>query len=158
MQISGYFGGWIILLAFIFLTAISFFKIRRSHKLIEFIYSWGFPFGAFVWEDLFVFSLYGVLTSAISLYLHQIRLGLLFASIFWMVRSAGETLYFFLQQFITPKHDPHNLHKHFEILNKIFGDISYQQSLIIMQVTFQTILMFSFVSIFLLFKNWNQLV
>lgn len=144
--------------AFIFtiLAAISFFRIRRGKKVAEFIYGLGFPIGAFVWEDMFVFSIYGLIASLITTWMGQWKYGVLFFLVFWLVRSIGETLYFFLEQFIEPKHYPHYLDEHFWLVRAIFGNISYQQCLIIMQVTFQIIAMISIVGIISLLFAWNQ--
>jgi len=39
------------------LFVVSVMKVR-SRNNVEFIFHWGFPLGAFVWEDLMVFSFY----------------------------------------------------------------------------------------------------
>ena len=131
-------------------------RIRRGKKVAEFIYGLGFPIGAFVWEDMFVFSVYGLIASLATTWLNQWKYGLLFFLVFWLVRSIGETLYFFLEQFIEPKHYPHYIDEHFWLIRKIFGNISYQQCLIIMQVMFQVIAMSSIVGIIALLFAWNQ--
>ncbi len=150
--------GAIISIIFLLSIIISWYKIITGKKIAEFIYYWGFPLGAFVWEDLFVFSFYGLICTLITMYFRQGRLGLLFFIIFWIVRSGGESLYFFLQQFVEPKQHPHFLQDHYTTLRKIFGNISYQQCSIIMQVMFQIILMFSIVSLTLLLFSWNSLL
>ena len=111
--------------------------------------------GAFVWEDLCIFSIYGLIASVVTAITHQNRIGLLLFIIFWIVRSAGEAGYFFLQQFIQPKHHPHYIDDHFDLMRKIFGKISYQQCLIIMQVVFQIVLMLALFSLIMLLLNWN---
>ena len=150
--------GWWFIALFAFLTILSYFEIRNNHKFAKFIYAWGFPFGSFVWEDLFIFSIYGLIASIIATSTHQTRLGLLFLVVFWIVRSGGEAGYFFLQQFIQPSHYPHNVDDHFQLIRFIFGDISYQQCLIVLQVFFQIILMFSISALVLLLFTWNSLV
>jgi hypothetical protein len=149
--------GTLIAVFFFVLAIISWTKIRHGKKIAEFIYSWGFPMGAFVWEDMFIFSLYGLGATLITLYFQQTRLGLLFFIVFWLVRSAGETLYFFLEQFLQPKHYPHFLGEHFKLIQMIFGKISHQQCLILMQITFQIIMMSSVVSLIILLFSWNSL-
>ena len=148
--------GYISITLFAFLTAFSFVRIRRGKKIAEFIYGLGFPIGAFVWEDMFVFSVYGLAASVATVWLGQWKYGLLFFLVFWMVRSAGETLYFFLEQFIEPKHYPHYVDEHFGLVRWLFGNISYQQCLIIMQVTFQIIMMITIVGIITLLFAWNR--
>jgi len=149
--------GIAISIIFFLSIIISWYKIVKGKKIAEFIYYWGFPLGAFVWEDLFVFSIYGFISTLITLYFQQGRLGLLFFIIFWIVRSGGESLYFFLQQFVEPKQHPHFLQDHYQVLRRFFGNISYQQCSIIMQVCFQIILMFSLVSLILLLISWRSL-
>lgn len=83
--------------------------------------------GAFVWEDVFMISVYGFLASMITYFIGNMKLGILFFLIFWVVRSAGEALYFFLQQFFEPKHHPHNIENHFRLLKKLFKTINHQQ-------------------------------
>lgn len=148
---------YLIPVFFTLIILFSFSNIRHGKGLAQFIYSWGFPFGAFVWEDLFIFSLYGLIASIVTLITGQYRIGLLFFVIFWVVRSLGETIYFFLQQFIEPKHYPHFIDQHFKFLRQIFGQISYQQCLIIMQVFFQIILMSSLSGLIFLIISWNSL-
>lgn len=147
----------LFLVIFSALTLISFFKIRRDRGVLGFIYKWGFPLGSFVWEDLFVFSLYGAVAASATLISGQIKIGVLFLVIFWVVRSAGETLYFFLQQFIEPKHHPHDIEAHFRALRWVFGPLTSQQCYIIMQVLFQMILMLSLSSLILLLLSWPNL-
>ena len=148
--------GYLSILTFLFLTVFSFVRIRTGKKIAEFTYNFGFLIGAFVWEDMFVFSVYGLAASIATTWLGQWKYGLLFFLVFWMVRSAGETLYFFLEQFIEPKHYPHYVDEHFGLIRYIFGNISYQQCLIILQVMFQVIMMTSVISLITLLFAWNR--
>lgn len=145
---------FLILLALFFfsLTYISYRKIVSYKGKIHFTYTWAALMGGFVWEDVLVFSIYGGISSILTLLFGDYRIGILFFLVFWIVRSAGETLYFFLQQFIEPKHDPHAIDSHFVILRKIFKTLSYQQCLIIMQITFQSIMMLSIVGLIVFLK------
>ncbi len=86
--------------------------------------------------------------------LGDMRYWLLLFILFWIVRSAGETLYFFLQQFIQPKHHPHVLDEHFRFYRRIFGDISEQKCFILTQVVHQTILTLSLFALILLLRSW----
>lgn len=146
-------------LAFLFaiLALISFKTIKKGKGTMWFIYKWGFPAGAFVWEDLFVFSVYGIGVSLVTILTNQLRLGALLFIVFWIVRSAGETLYFFLQQFIQPKHHPHFLDSHFTLIKRVLGPITYQQCLILLQLLFQVILMIAIVCLILLLQAWDHL-
>lgn len=148
---------YIFIAIFSFLIVFSFFRIRKGKLLAEFIYSLGFPMGSFVWEDLLVFSIYGLIGSVTATVLDHWKYGLLFFLVFWIVRSAGETLYFFLEQFLEPKHFPHFIDDHFGILRRMFGNISYQQCLIIMQVFMQSITMLSVVGLIILLFSWQSL-
>lgn len=56
-------------------------------------------FGAFVWADLVVFGAFWALSGLASLILNDWLLFLLIISLFWLVRSVGESLYWFFQQF-----------------------------------------------------------
>ncbi|NCS86272.1 MAG: hypothetical protein AUJ41_02660 [Candidatus Pacebacteria bacterium CG1_02_43_31] len=135
------------------LAIISIYKIRKNTKKCDFIWWWTFFAGAFVWEDMFVF---GILHSSLvlfSLLTQNNTYWLVGFLVFWIVRSAGETLYFFLEQFIVPKHHPHSISTHFVPLRKLFGNISDQKSFIIMQVLMQSILVTSIFSLILVLKS-----
>ncbi len=71
---------------------------------------WFLPIGSFVWTDAIVFGLFFFLVSIFSIITNQFILFLLIVSIFWTVRSIGEQVYWFLEQF-APKHRnaPHTL-------------------------------------------------
>jgi len=60
-----------------------------------------FPLGIFVCGDAVVFGLFWTLSSLVSLFLKDWYLFLLTVSVFWAVRSFGETIYWFNQQFST---------------------------------------------------------
>lgn len=62
--------------------------------------------GVFVWGDAVVFGLFWLLSSVFALLLNDWYLFLLVVSIFWVVRSLGETIYWFNQQFSTIKRNP----------------------------------------------------
>lgn len=55
--------------------------------------------GAFVWGDGVIFGPFWTIVSFITLYLNDWILFSLFVSVFWLVRSLGETFYWFNQQF-----------------------------------------------------------
>lgn len=65
-----------------------------------------FWMGIFVWGDAVVFSLFWFLTSTVSYLLDDWILFLLIVSVFWVVRSFGETLYWINQQFSDVKRNP----------------------------------------------------
>jgi hypothetical protein len=66
---------------------------------------WLLPYGSFVWGDAAVLGAFWAAASAVSLVFHSSQLFLVIQAIFWMVRSAGEVMYWFLQQFSTVKRD-----------------------------------------------------
>ena len=70
-------------------------------------------FGIFVWGDAVVLGLFWFLTSSICLLFHSLNLFLLIVSIFWIVRSFGEIIYWINQQF-SPliRNPPENLFGH----------------------------------------------
>ncbi|RJR24944.1 hypothetical protein C4578_01960 [Candidatus Microgenomates bacterium] len=62
--------------------------------------------GAFVWADAVVFGLFFFFFSLVSIVLNDFILFLLGISLFWLVRSVGETVYWLNQQFSDLKHNP----------------------------------------------------
>jgi hypothetical protein len=144
---------WLILIALLF--CLSLIKLRQSNGKIHFIYSWAFPLGAFVWEDLLVFSLLNILATIITLFFRDVRIFYLFFLMFWVVRSLGETIYWMLQQFLEPNKPPHNEYHRFDKLKKAFGNLEYQSFFILLQVMYQAITVIALVLIVYLLVNWN---
>jgi hypothetical protein len=64
------------------------------------------PFGIFVWGDAVIFGFFWLLVSSITLLLNDWILFLLIISVFWVVRSFGETIYWFNQQFSKINRNP----------------------------------------------------
>ena len=62
--------------------------------------------GAFVWGDAVVFGLFWAIASLVTWLLNDWLLFLLIAALFWAVRSHGETIYWFNQQFSTLDRNP----------------------------------------------------
>lgn len=66
--------------------------------------------GAFVWTDAFIFGLFFSLISILCLLLQQWVLFGLIYSVFWLVRSIGEQIYWFHEQFaVSHRNSPHTL-------------------------------------------------
>ncbi len=145
---------WLIL--FLFLLPISFIKVRNSKEKYIFIYKWAFFCGAFVWEDLLIFSIFNILLALITLYVNDYRIFILTALSFGVIRTSGETLYYFLQQFIRPNFPPHDIHNHFQAFRHIFGDISDQKYFIMAQVFLQVLLVAFLSTLILLILNWTS--
>ncbi len=135
----------------------AFFKIRNSRDRFGFIYSWGFLFGAFVWEDLLVFSTFTFLATTSTYVIHDIRFAIIIFSAFWIVRAAGESIYFFLQQFNRPLHHPHNIEWHFVPIKKLFGKISNQKCYVLMQTFFQVLIALFTTILILSLKFWDSI-
>jgi hypothetical protein len=64
------------------------------------------PLGMYVWGDVLIFSIFWTVVSLISLLLSDVYLFFLIVSLFWVVRSFGETIYWFLQQFSSIQREP----------------------------------------------------
>lgn len=62
--------------------------------------------GSFFWADAFIFSVFWILASLISLVLNSWQLFLLIISVFWLVRSLGEVKYWLNQQFSKINRNP----------------------------------------------------
>lgn len=65
-----------------------------------------YPLGSFVWADILVFGPFWSLVSIVSLIRQDWLLFLLIISLFWLVRSVGETIYWFNQQFSSIDRNP----------------------------------------------------
>jgi hypothetical protein len=77
--------------------------------------------------------------------------------VFWAVRSTGETIYFFLQQFHMPQHHPHQVTGHFAQLERVFGKVSDQKGYILMQIFHQSVVMIAVSAVLLLLVKWSTL-
>lgn len=78
--------------------------------------NWFNLIGSFVWADVFIFGAFFFLVSILSLILKDFIFFLLVYSIFWTVRSIGESIYWFLEQFATNHRNPEStllMHKWF---------------------------------------------
>ena len=89
------------------ITISGFRATNQKRKAYEETPFSGILFSAFVQADKLVFGPFWVMVSFITLILNDWLLFLLFFSVFWLVRSIGETIYWFLQQFSPrPGNDP----------------------------------------------------
>ena len=64
------------------------------------------PLGAFVWTDGVIFGFFWTLASIVLFILIKPITILLVFSLFWTVRSAGEVIYWLLEQFAVKKRNP----------------------------------------------------
>lgn len=105
--------------------------------------------GIFAWGDAVVFGFFWVTASIISFLLKDWYLFLLIISVFWVVRSIGETIYWFNQQFSTKVYDwnkPENLSWH-----SVFHNDSIW---FIYQITWQCFTVVSIILSIYLTKLW----
>lgn len=70
-------------------------KRNRAFTDTKFLYL----LGVFVWADAVVFGLFWIVISIVSLVLNDWIVFMLITSVFWVVRSMGETNYWISQQF-----------------------------------------------------------
>ena len=93
-----------ILVLFLFYSILGFVKGLHESKDRKNAYGSSTVFnllGAFVWADAVVFGIFWVVVVSFCLYLNDWLLFLLVYSVFWMVRSVGEVIYWFNQQHST---------------------------------------------------------
>jgi len=75
---------------------------QTKHKQNAFVLTpFFYIFGIFVWGDAVILGLFWSLAAGAGLLLHNWYLFLLIISLFWTVRSLGETMYWISQQFST---------------------------------------------------------
>lgn len=77
-------------------------KKKNSFRETPFLF-WA---GIFVWGDAVIFGLFWFLSSLVCYFSKDWILFLLVISVFWVVRSLGETIYWFNQQFSTLNRNP----------------------------------------------------
>ena len=65
-----------------------------------------FWLGMFVWGDAVILGIFWLITSLVVLVLGDWLLFLLIASVFWVIRSLGEIIYWLNQQFSTINRNP----------------------------------------------------
>lgn len=76
-------------------------SIKKKNPYGKAIYlSW---LGIFVWGDAVIFGPFWLLVSLTAFLLKDWQLFLLIVSVFWLVRSVGETIYWLLEQFTSTK-------------------------------------------------------
>lgn len=103
--------------------------------------------GIFVWGDAVVFGLYWFAAAAVSLIFNDWILFLLTVSVFWFVRSLGEMIYWFNQQFSTVMRNPPEKMQGFNLFRR--SSIWF-----IYQIIWQCIMIASIVAIIYVSKLW----
>lgn len=72
-----------------------------------------FFLGAFVWGDMLILGPFWIIVTLISIFLNNFYLFLFFVSVFWIIRSLGETIYWLNEQFAGKnRNPPHTLNFH----------------------------------------------
>lgn len=147
-----------VLLFIIILSLVLFFVSGWQISLGNFadfspsFYLFGLPFGAFVWGDLFIFSLLWLVISATLLLLKKYEYLWTTFFIFWIIRSLGETFYWFLAQF-NPNNLPWPLH--FLELG-IFKSLTDLEIYVAFQVFWQSITVLSSIGLIFQIKGWKK--
>ncbi len=105
--------------------------------------------GSFVWGDVFVVAPFWVIVSIVSLLLNSWYLFLLFVSLFWVIRSLGEMIYWLNEQFAGKfRNPPHTLNFY-----RIFKNDSIW---FIYQVIWECVFVFSLVLSLYFSKMWLE--
>lgn len=123
----------------------SLYQNRTQHTYFGLSYVL-IPLGAFVWIDGVVLGVFWTIVSLFLLILNNPTITLLVFALFWTVRSAGEVLYWFLEQFASKKRNPPPT----LFLYRFFPNESVW---IVMQLLWQCILVCSLVADMLLIKR-----
>jgi hypothetical protein len=93
---------FVIFNSLVFLKGFYEIKRRNPYGLTKYL----FFIGAFVWGDLLILGPFWIIVSLISIFLNNWTLFLLFCSLFWVIRSLGETIYWLNEQFAYTKRNP----------------------------------------------------
>lgn len=143
---------------FIFLALLLVFVVavftRSLHQCRRCNNSFGltpglFILGIFVWADAVIIAPFWMLTVGFSLLLQSWWLFLVFTGLFWVVRSLGETMYWFNQQFASVNRNPvENL-----LLSEWFDDDAIW---FVYQIFWQSVTVFSLVASIYSIFNWLQ--
>lgn len=105
--------------------------------------------GIICWGDAVVFGIFWTVTSIVSLSLSDFYLFCLVISVFWVVRSLGETIYWFNQQFSTIDRNP------LENLNKYYVKVFHNDSVwFAYQIIWQCVTVVSIISAIYFTKLW----
>jgi hypothetical protein len=107
-------------------------------------------FGAFVWADMVIFGVFWVVVSTVALLLDDWLLFLLILSLFWLVRSIGETAYWISQQFSQIKRNPIS---NFKYARRLFHDDSVW---FVYQIFWQCITVITIITSIYLTRLWLQ--
>jgi len=111
---------------------------------------WLYAWGIFVWGDALVIAPFFVLVGVVAMILNNFNLFMLAFCSFWLIRSMGESIYWFNQQFSTvikekPEHVP------------FFGKLVKGESAwFMMQVYMQCVAVFALIGVIYFAAAWLQ--
>ena len=107
--------------------------------------------GAFVWGDVVVFGLFWFFVAVFILILKDWLLFLLIISVFWLIRSNGEMIYWLNEQFSEKtRNEPHKL-----FLSSVFP---YDSIWYVYQIGSQCISVISLISTIYITKLWLETI
>ena len=108
----------VFIIVYALINLVVFFKGSYESKYKKNAYGltrYLFLLGIFAWGDAVIFGPFWAISSTTALILNDWYLFLLIISIYWVVRSLGETIYWFNQQFSSKVYEwnkPENLPLH----------------------------------------------
>lgn len=109
-----------VLIAIFGISSVLFFikslRETRNKKNVYGLTTYLFFLGAFVWGDMVVLGPFWIIVALISLNQNSWYLFLLFLSIFWTIRSLGETIYWLNEQFAGTKRNPAHMVKFYKFI------------------------------------------
>lgn len=143
-----------LILLYAFVNSLAFLKglyesknKKNAYELVR----WLLPLGIIAWGDAVVLGPFWLMVSLLSLLLKDWYFFLLAISLFWVVRSFGETVYWFNQQFSSKVYEwnkPENLPLH-----SVFHNDSIWY---IYQIIWQCVTVVSIVTSIYLANLWLQ--
>lgn len=137
----------LIFLCFNFLIALKSFYECKYKKNSFGQTSYLYPLSIYVWGDGVVFGTFLGLSALVTLLLQDFILFLLIISLFWLVRSVGETIYWFNEQFAA--------HHRNDYKSLPFNSVFHNDSIwFIFQICNQCITVVTLISSVYLFHLW----
>ncbi len=137
---------WLVYSLISFILGILYtFRFKNAYGVTYFF----FPLGVFVWADSVIIGLFWIVVSTILILTRSYQLFPIFLSLFWLVRSAGETIYWLNQQFSTKTLDPPST----LFLSKYFPGTSVW---FIYQIFHQCLAVISALTLIILLKQYFQ--
>lgn len=93
-----------------------FYEIKDKNNVYGLAGPFGF-LGIFVWGDALVIAPFWLISSLIVLFLQDWYLFLVILSLFWVVRSFGEVIYWLCEQFAGKNRNPPHTLKFYKFVN-----------------------------------------